>query len=71
MQDFLLETNAQDASGNIVLGDIGVYLQQEVTGCAFLSIFKSLRNGAFNFFFSMVTRSDLMIHLIPLVFFSL
>ncbi|XP_058179592.1 ATP-dependent 6-phosphofructokinase 5, chloroplastic-like [Rhododendron vialii] len=29
-QDFLLETNAQDASGNIVLGDIGVYLQQEI-----------------------------------------
>ncbi|XP_015071482.1 ATP-dependent 6-phosphofructokinase 5, chloroplastic-like [Solanum pennellii] len=29
-QDFLEKTNAKDASGNAVLGDIGVYLQQEV-----------------------------------------
>lgn len=30
MQDLLEKTNAMDASGNIVLGDIGVYIQQEV-----------------------------------------
>ncbi|XP_009599322.1 ATP-dependent 6-phosphofructokinase 5, chloroplastic [Nicotiana tomentosiformis] len=29
-QDFLEKTNAKDASGNAVLGDIGVYLQQEI-----------------------------------------
>ncbi|KAB1214532.1 6-phosphofructokinase 5, chloroplastic [Morella rubra] len=28
-QDFLQKTNARDASGNIVFGDIGVHLQQE------------------------------------------
>lgn len=32
LQDFLEKTNAKDASGNAVLGDIGVYLQQEVSG---------------------------------------
>ncbi|CAH2049452.1 unnamed protein product [Thlaspi arvense] len=30
-QEFLPKTNAKDASGNIVFGDIGVHLQQEVT----------------------------------------
>lgn len=35
MQDFLHKTNATDASGNIVLGDIGVHLQQQVSGCSF------------------------------------
>lgn len=30
MQNYLQKTNATDASGNVVLGDIGVYLQQEV-----------------------------------------
>lgn len=40
-QDFLQETKAKDASGNIVLGDIGVYLQQEVSGFAFVSVFTS------------------------------
>ncbi|KAI8536384.1 hypothetical protein RHMOL_Rhmol10G0252900 [Rhododendron molle] len=29
-QDFLHKTNATDASGNIVLGDIGVHLQQQI-----------------------------------------
>ncbi|XP_028098165.1 ATP-dependent 6-phosphofructokinase 5, chloroplastic-like [Camellia sinensis] len=29
MQDFLQKTNAKDASGNIVFGDIGVHLQHE------------------------------------------
>ena len=30
MQNFLQKSNAKDASGNAVLGDIGVHLQQEV-----------------------------------------
>lgn len=30
MQNFLQKTNATDASGNIILGDIGVHIQQEV-----------------------------------------
>lgn len=30
IQDLLQKTNATDASGNIVLGDIGVHIQQEV-----------------------------------------
>ncbi|KAG2720138.1 hypothetical protein I3760_02G022300 [Carya illinoinensis] len=29
-QDFLQKTNAKDASGNTVLGDIGVHIQQEI-----------------------------------------
>lgn len=29
-QDLLVKTNATDASGNIVFGDIGVHIQQEV-----------------------------------------
>lgn len=33
MQNFLEKTNATDASGNIVLGDIGVHIQQEVWDC--------------------------------------
>lgn len=33
MQDFLQKTNAKDASGNVVFGDIGVHIQQEVGGC--------------------------------------
>lgn len=35
MQDFIQKTNATDASGNIVLGDIGVHLQQQVSDCTF------------------------------------
>lgn len=31
MQNFLVKTNAKDASGNTVLGDIGVHIQQEVS----------------------------------------
>ncbi|KAK7819419.1 atp-dependent 6-phosphofructokinase 5 [Quercus suber] len=31
-QDFLQKTNAKDASGNVVFGDIGVHIQQEVHG---------------------------------------
>lgn len=38
MQDFLHKTNATDASGNIVLGDIGVHLQQQVSGCSFTQL---------------------------------
>jgi len=30
VQNLLQNTNAKDASGNIVFGDIGVYIQQEV-----------------------------------------
>lgn len=30
LQNFLEKTNAKDASGNTVLGDFGVYIQQEV-----------------------------------------
>lgn len=30
MQNLLQKTNATDASGNIVFGDIGVHIQQEV-----------------------------------------
>lgn len=33
LQNFVEKTNAKDASGNIVLGDIGVHLQQEVSDC--------------------------------------
>lgn len=33
MQNFLEKTNATDASGNIVFGDIGVHIQQEVWDC--------------------------------------
>ncbi|XP_050291264.1 ATP-dependent 6-phosphofructokinase 5, chloroplastic [Quercus robur] len=29
-QDFLQKTNAKDASGNVVFGDIGVHIQQEI-----------------------------------------
>ncbi|CAK7339624.1 unnamed protein product [Dovyalis caffra] len=32
-QNFLERTNATDASGNIVFGDIGVHIQQEVSDC--------------------------------------
>ncbi|XP_059449175.1 ATP-dependent 6-phosphofructokinase 5, chloroplastic-like [Corylus avellana] len=32
-QNFLQKTNAKDASGNIVFGDFGVHIQQEVGGC--------------------------------------
>lgn len=31
VQNFLEKTNAKDASGNIVFGDIGVHIQQEVS----------------------------------------
>lgn len=30
VQNFLEKSNAKDASGNIILGDIGVHIQQEV-----------------------------------------
>lgn len=30
LQDLLEKTNATDASGNAVLSDVGVYIQQEV-----------------------------------------
>jgi len=30
MQNLLQKTNATDLSGNVVFGDIGVYIQQEV-----------------------------------------
>jgi len=30
MQNLLQKTHATDASGNVVFGDIGVYIQQEV-----------------------------------------
>jgi hypothetical protein len=33
MQNFLEKTNAKDASGNAVLGDVGVHIQQEVGDC--------------------------------------
>lgn len=33
MQSFLEKTNAKDASGNVVFGDIGVHIQQEVGSC--------------------------------------
>lgn len=35
-QNFLEKTNAKDASGNIVFGDIGVHIQQEVSSCNYL-----------------------------------
>lgn len=31
LQNLVEQTNARDASGNIVLGDIGVHIQQEVS----------------------------------------
>ena len=37
MQNFLQKTNATDASGNIVLGDIGVHIQQEVWDCIYFA----------------------------------
>ncbi|XP_073121425.1 ATP-dependent 6-phosphofructokinase 5, chloroplastic [Henckelia pumila] len=40
-QDLLVKTNATDASGNIVLGDIGVHIQQEVK-----KFFKGIGNPA-------------------------
>lgn len=40
MQNFLVKTNATDPSGNIVLGDIGVHIQQEVWDCIY-SAFES------------------------------
>lgn len=36
MQNLLKKTNATDASGNVIFGDIGVYIQQEV--CYYLLI---------------------------------
>ena len=33
MQNFIQKTNAKDAFGNIVFGDFGVHIQQEVGGC--------------------------------------
>lgn len=30
MQNLIQKTNAKDASGNVVFGDIGVHIQQEV-----------------------------------------
>lgn len=39
MQSFLENTNAKDASGNKVLGDIGVHIQQEVWFVSFLNFF--------------------------------
>lgn len=33
MQNLLQKTNATDASGNVVFGDIGVHIQQEVGDC--------------------------------------
>lgn len=38
LQNFLKKTNATDASGNIVLGDIGVHLQQEVGDLCFYMV---------------------------------
>ena len=35
MQNLIEKTNATDASGNIVFGDIGVHIQQEVFDCSF------------------------------------
>jgi nucleoside diphosphate kinase len=35
MQNFLGRTNATDASGNTVLGDFGVHIQQEVSDCLY------------------------------------
>ena len=36
VQNLLEKTNATDASGNVVLGDIGVYIQQEVGDFVFI-----------------------------------
>lgn len=39
MQNLIKKTNATDASGNIVFGDVGVHIQQEVGDCIFILIF--------------------------------
>lgn len=39
MQSLIKKTNATDASGNIVLGDVGVLIQQEVGDFIFIFIF--------------------------------
>lgn len=38
MQNFIEGTNAKDASGNIILGDIGVHIQQEVSVFIFFKL---------------------------------